>query len=67
MLTRNALAVADDDPYLVASASPDGVIRVWDVRMAIKKKPNPLAEVEVHTKSRITSLAGSLSMQVFCT
>ena len=26
----------------------------------IKKKPNPFAEVEVDTKSRITSLAGSL-------
>lgn len=57
MPNRNAGAVADDDPYLVASASSDGVIRVWDARMAIKEKPNPLAEV--NTKSRITSLAGS--------
>ncbi|KDP38003.1 hypothetical protein JCGZ_04646 [Jatropha curcas] len=46
-----------DDPYLFASASSDGVIRVWDVRMALKEKPNPLAEV--NTKSRLTCLAGS--------
>ncbi|XP_022715506.1 p21-activated protein kinase-interacting protein 1-like [Durio zibethinus] len=47
----------DDDPYLVASASSDGFIRAWDVRMAIKGKPNPLAEA--NTKSRLTCLAGS--------
>ncbi|KAK6268453.1 hypothetical protein QUC31_012613 [Theobroma cacao] len=47
----------DDAPYLVASASSDGFIRVWDVRMAIKGKPNPLAEA--NTKSRLTCLAGS--------
>ncbi|XP_062094914.1 uncharacterized protein LOC133800846 [Humulus lupulus] len=57
VLTRNAGAVADDDPYLIASASSDGVIRVWDVRMAVKEKPNPLAEA--NTNSRITCLAGS--------
>lgn len=57
VLTRNFSAGADGDPYLVASASSDGVIRVWDVRMAIKDKPNPLAET--NTKSRITCLAGS--------
>ncbi|XP_015877553.3 uncharacterized protein LOC107413985 [Ziziphus jujuba] len=57
VLTKNAGAVSDDDPYLVGSASSDGVIRVWDVRMAVKEKPNPLAEAI--TKSRITSLAGS--------
>lgn len=58
MLTRNAGAdAAADDPYLVASASSDGIIRVWDVRMALKEKPNPLAEA--NTKSRITCLAGS--------
>ncbi|KAK8524648.1 hypothetical protein V6N13_015663 [Hibiscus sabdariffa] len=48
---------SEDDPYLVASASSDGLIRVWDVRMAIKGKPNPLAEA--NTKSRLTCLAGS--------
>lgn len=48
---------ACDDPYLLASASSDGVIRVWDVRMAMKEKANPLAEV--NTKSRLTCLAGS--------
>ncbi|XP_042485131.1 p21-activated protein kinase-interacting protein 1-like [Macadamia integrifolia] len=46
-----------DDPYIVASASSDGIIRVWDVRMAKKEKPNPL--VEANTKSRLTCLAGS--------
>ncbi|OVA06080.1 WD40 repeat [Macleaya cordata] len=46
-----------DDPYLVASASSDGVIKLWDVRMARKEKPSPFAEV--NTKSRLTCLAGS--------
>lgn len=44
-------------PYLIASASSDGIIRVWDVRMARKEKPSPLAEA--NTKSRLTCLAGS--------
>ncbi|KAK0577840.1 hypothetical protein LWI29_000979 [Acer saccharum] len=48
---------ATDDPHLVASASSDGVIRVWDVRMAFKEKPIPLAEAK--TNSRLTCLAGS--------
>ncbi|XP_057957939.1 uncharacterized protein LOC131150893 [Malania oleifera] len=55
--TRNDGALAGDDPYKVSSASSDGVIRVWDVRMAVKEKPNPLAEA--NTKSRLTCLAGS--------
>ena len=46
-----------DDPYLVASASSDGTIRVWDVRMAATEKSVPLAEIE--TQSRLTCLAGS--------
>ncbi|KAB5529257.1 hypothetical protein DKX38_019338 [Salix brachista] len=41
----------------LASASSDGVIRVWDLRMSMKEKPNPLAEA--NTKSRLTCLAGS--------
>ncbi|KAG6620627.1 hypothetical protein I3842_Q057500 [Carya illinoinensis] len=57
VLTRNDDTASVDDPYLVASASSDGVIRIWDVRMAIKEKPNPLAEA--NTKSRLTCLAGS--------
>lgn len=64
MLTKNAGGVADDDPYLVASASSDGVVRVWDVRMAMKEKPNPLAEAK--TNSRITCLAGSSLKCEFC-
>ncbi|KAG9149731.1 hypothetical protein Leryth_012440 [Lithospermum erythrorhizon] len=50
-------ASSEEDPYLVASASSDGVIRVWDVRMAKSEKPTPLAEA--NTKSRLTCLAGS--------
>ncbi|KAJ0017930.1 hypothetical protein Pint_12273 [Pistacia integerrima] len=46
-----------DDPYLVASASSDGVIHVWNVRMAVKEKPIPLAEAK--TNSGLTCLAGS--------
>lgn len=57
VLTRNDGTASGDDPYLVASASSNGIIRVWDVRMAIKEKPNPLAEAD--TKSRLTCLAGS--------
>ena len=56
VLTKNGGAGGDDDPYLVASASSDGVIHVWDVRMATKKS-NPLAEAK--TNSRLTCLAGS--------
>ncbi|KAJ9563622.1 hypothetical protein OSB04_008782 [Centaurea solstitialis] len=48
---------SDEEPFLVASASSDGIIRVWDVRMANKSKPTPLAEA--NTKSRLTCLAGS--------
>ncbi|CAI9102805.1 OLC1v1001150C1 [Oldenlandia corymbosa var. corymbosa] len=44
-----------NSPCIVASASSDGVIRVWDVRMTYKS--SPLSESE--TKSRLTCLAGS--------
>ncbi|KAI3953715.1 hypothetical protein MKW98_017539 [Papaver atlanticum] len=44
-----------ESPYLVASASSDGVIRVWDVRMVKKEQPSPFAEA--NTKSRLTCLA----------
>lgn len=43
--------------YFVASASSDGIIRVWDTRMNASEKQNPLAEA--NTKSRLTCLAGS--------
>ncbi|PKI31830.1 hypothetical protein CRG98_047781 [Punica granatum] len=65
VLSRRTDPSEADDPYLVASASSDGVIRVWDVRMAMKEKPNPLAEA--NTKSRLTCLAGtSLKCECFC-
>ncbi|KAL5726856.1 hypothetical protein ACHQM5_000104 [Ranunculus cassubicifolius] len=58
VLTNRSDAIEEaDDPYLVASASSDGVIRVWDVRMAKKENPTPLAEA--NTKSRLTCLAGT--------
>ncbi|XP_010246113.1 PREDICTED: p21-activated protein kinase-interacting protein 1-like [Nelumbo nucifera] len=57
VLTRSSGSDDSNNPFLVASASSDGVIRVWDVRMAKKEKPNPL--VEANTKSRLTCLAGT--------
>jgi protein MAK11 len=54
---------------LVASASSDGVISIWDARMTGNEKPTPLAEV--NTKARLTCLAGSSlkckSMETSCT
>lgn len=57
VLSKSHNVSSEEDPYLVASASSDGVIRVWDMRMANTEKPNPLAEA--NTKSRLTCLAGS--------
>lgn len=57
VLSKSDGLTAEEDPYLVASASSDGVIHVWDVRMANKEKSDPLTEVK--TKSRLTCLAGS--------
>ncbi|KAL8468530.1 hypothetical protein ACS0TY_031660 [Phlomoides rotata] len=57
VLSKSSSDSGDEDPYLVASGSSDGVIRLWDMRMANKEKPNPLTEV--NTKSRLTCLAGS--------
>lgn len=57
VLTRDQNSGADEDPFLVASASSDGVIRVWDVRATSKEKSKPLSEA--NTKSRLTSLGGS--------
>jgi protein MAK11 len=42
---------------LIASASTDGVIRIWDVRTIGNGKPTPLAEA--NTKARLTCLAGT--------
>ena len=55
VLNKNASTLSNEDPFLVASAASDGIIRVWDVRMAVKEKPNPLAEA--NTNSKITCLA----------
>lgn len=57
VLSKNDEASEEEYPYTVASASSDGVIRVWDMRMATGDNPTPLAEV--NTKSRLTCLAGS--------
>ncbi|XP_041990725.1 p21-activated protein kinase-interacting protein 1-like [Salvia splendens] len=55
VLSKSSADSRADNPYIVASASSDGVIRVWDVRKAADGKPLS----EVHTKSRLTCLAGS--------
>ncbi|PIN10688.1 WD40 repeat-containing protein [Handroanthus impetiginosus] len=57
VLSKSVDDLGEEDPYIVASASSDGVIRTWDVRMVNKGNPNPLAEA--NTKSRLTCLAGS--------
>ncbi|KAL2523723.1 Transducin/WD40 repeat-like superfamily protein [Abeliophyllum distichum] len=57
VLSKSCSDSGEEDPYIVASASSDGVIRIWDVRMANKEKTNPLAEA--NTRSRLTCLAGS--------
>ena len=57
VLSKSSGDVGAEDPYIVASASSDGVIRVWDVRMIDTGKPNPVSEVK--TQSRLTCLAGS--------
>lgn len=48
-------SAGDDEPYLVASASSDGIIRIWDIRGATKEKPL----TEYKTQSRLTCLAGT--------
>ncbi|KZV58271.1 p21-activated protein kinase-interacting protein 1-like [Dorcoceras hygrometricum] len=57
VLSKNCDDSGKDDPVIVASASSDGVIRIWDVRMINEGKPVPVAEA--NTKSRLTCLAGS--------
>lgn len=57
VLTGDGNSGAAENPFLVASASSDGVISVWDIRSTSKDKPKPLSMAE--TKSRLTSLAGS--------
>ncbi|KAL2474990.1 Transducin/WD40 repeat-like superfamily protein [Abeliophyllum distichum] len=57
VLSKSCGDSGEEDPYIVASASSDGVIRIWDVRVANKEKTSPLAEA--NTRSRLTCLAGS--------
>ncbi|CAO2839488.1 unnamed protein product [Amaranthus hypochondriacus] len=57
VLSKEGNSGTTENPYLIASASSDGVIRVWDVRLTNKEKSVPLSEA--NTKSRITCLAGS--------
>lgn len=57
VLSKDGNSSAVENPFLVASASSDGVIRVWDVRAINKEKSIPVSEA--NTKSRITCLAGS--------
>ncbi|KAG6481496.1 hypothetical protein ZIOFF_058100 [Zingiber officinale] len=57
VLKNRSKSETSDDSNLIASASSDGMIRVWDARMIAKDKPNHLAEAD--TKSRLTCLAGS--------
>ncbi|KAG1348188.1 p21-activated protein kinase-interacting protein 1-like [Cocos nucifera] len=54
---RSSDGQTSETSNFIVSASSDGVIRIWDVRMTSNEKPNPLAEV--NTKSRLTCLAGS--------
>ncbi|KAH9312095.1 hypothetical protein KI387_027130, partial [Taxus chinensis] len=48
---------SDENPYFVASASSDGFVRVWDIRMVNKENPTPVNETD--SKARITCLAAS--------
>ncbi|KAG6492754.1 hypothetical protein ZIOFF_047719 [Zingiber officinale] len=57
VLKNGSMSDTSGESNLIASASSDGVIRVWDARMIAKDKPNHLAEAD--TKSRLTCLAGS--------
>lgn len=57
VLSKGGDETFEDGPCIVASASSDGIIRVWDVRVANNVNPTPLAEAK--TKSRLTCLAGS--------
>ncbi|KAK9668955.1 hypothetical protein RND81_13G098600 [Saponaria officinalis] len=57
VLSRDGNSSSAESPFLVGSASSDGVIRVWDVRATSKGKSVPLSEAD--TKSRLTCLAGT--------
>ncbi|KAG6507336.1 hypothetical protein ZIOFF_032678 [Zingiber officinale] len=57
VLKNRSKSETSDESNLIASASSDGMIRVWDARMIAQDKPNHLAEAD--TKSRLTCLAGS--------
>ncbi|GLJ54195.1 hypothetical protein SUGI_1161880 [Cryptomeria japonica] len=48
---------SDETPYLVASASSDGFVRIWDTRMVGTENPTPVFEID--SKARIICLAAS--------
>ncbi|KAG6508096.1 hypothetical protein ZIOFF_033455 [Zingiber officinale] len=64
VLKNRSKSETSDESNLIASASSDGMIRVWDARMIAKDKPNHLAEAD--TKSRLTCLAGSFKKYYCC-
>lgn len=62
VLGSKSTTESDDNPYFIASASSDGLVRVWDVRMLNRDNPTPLIETE--SKARVTCLAGCTSKRV---
>lgn len=62
VLGSKSTTESDDNPYFIASASSDGLVRVWDVRMLNRDNPAPL--VETDSKARVTCLAGCTSKRV---
>lgn len=62
VLGSKSTTESDDNPYFIASASSDGIVRVWDVRMLNKDNSTPI--IETDSKARITCLVGCTSKRV---